>query len=369
MTFNPKNIIMCFTDSQNLKNHISNNMKLIRTFHPVGQGAFYTERFYDKCGKNVFNMVYDCGSSTKGQYLQNEIDKAFKDDAGKADIDLLFVSHFHHDHVNGIEELAKQYRIKQLAIPAPKLLNRDIILIDYLHNLCATLDLDNFANKFLEFCFAEDKYLENFTKSQIVPVDGKEKRLFEVSWEYLPFCDIQLSAQDFIETFIKEFLCKSLYGEFNGQNFMILYDYFKKNKNIHDLKDFYHDYFKKHYRNDNYYSMTILSKPIIEELNDTICLYTGDYPAREESCLTNLKHHYNAYWDKIDTLQAPHHGSGYDNPDSLYDKQMKNCVISYGKDNPYHHPGGNTLLAIHFSGATLHAVNEDVKYEQEFPRK
>lgn len=37
--------------------------KKIRTFHPVGQGAFYTERFYDEGqGKPVFTAVYDCGS-------------------------------------------------------------------------------------------------------------------------------------------------------------------------------------------------------------------------------------------------------------------------------------------------------------------
>ena len=39
-------------------------MKLIRTFHPVGHGAFYTERFYDENVNNIANVVYDCGSKT-----------------------------------------------------------------------------------------------------------------------------------------------------------------------------------------------------------------------------------------------------------------------------------------------------------------
>jgi len=34
-------------------------METIRTFHPVGQGAFYTEVF-----DNTFTMVYDCGTAT-----------------------------------------------------------------------------------------------------------------------------------------------------------------------------------------------------------------------------------------------------------------------------------------------------------------
>ena len=35
-----------------------------RILHPVGQGAFFTEQFYDESGKVVYNVVYDCGSFT-----------------------------------------------------------------------------------------------------------------------------------------------------------------------------------------------------------------------------------------------------------------------------------------------------------------
>lgn len=35
-------------------------MRIIRTFHPVGQGAFYSESFYDVDGFR-YNVVYDCG--------------------------------------------------------------------------------------------------------------------------------------------------------------------------------------------------------------------------------------------------------------------------------------------------------------------
>jgi len=42
-------------------------MSLIRTFHPVGQGAFYEERH--SFGDNEFTIVYDCGSKTLGKKL------------------------------------------------------------------------------------------------------------------------------------------------------------------------------------------------------------------------------------------------------------------------------------------------------------
>lgn len=39
-------------------------MKVVRTFHPVGQGAFYSERFYNMDNPQAkFNIVNDCGTS------------------------------------------------------------------------------------------------------------------------------------------------------------------------------------------------------------------------------------------------------------------------------------------------------------------
>ena len=53
-------------------------MKLIRTFHAVGHGAFYTERFYEK-EINIANIVFDCGcyegpkSCNSRQYYERQI--------------------------------------------------------------------------------------------------------------------------------------------------------------------------------------------------------------------------------------------------------------------------------------------------------
>lgn len=36
-----------------------------RIFHPIGHGAFYTERFYEDGNDDpLFTAVYDCGSFT-----------------------------------------------------------------------------------------------------------------------------------------------------------------------------------------------------------------------------------------------------------------------------------------------------------------
>lgn len=77
-------------------------MKLIRTFHPVGHGAFYTERFYDGSGKCIFTAVFDCGSKTiSHQDLDAVVNSEFRQGEN---INFVFISHFHDDYVkeNGI---------------------------------------------------------------------------------------------------------------------------------------------------------------------------------------------------------------------------------------------------------------------------
>ena len=58
-------------------------VRLVRTFHSVGHGAFYTERFYRGKGDdyNVANIVYDCGSGSAHNTLLNIIEEEFKNSA------------------------------------------------------------------------------------------------------------------------------------------------------------------------------------------------------------------------------------------------------------------------------------------------
>lgn len=72
-------------------------MKVIRTFHPVGQGAFYSERFYeDGRSEAIYKIVYDCGTSW-GSVMKAKkvVAKAFDK---KDVIDYLFISHLDYDH-------------------------------------------------------------------------------------------------------------------------------------------------------------------------------------------------------------------------------------------------------------------------------
>lgn len=95
-----------------------------RTFYPVGQGAFYSETH--KLGDRTFTMVYDCGSSTlKKNEMVKIIENAFEENSI---IDVLFISHFHADHVNGIELLAKRCKIKLVIMPL--ITNEEMVLVN-----------------------------------------------------------------------------------------------------------------------------------------------------------------------------------------------------------------------------------------------
>lgn len=91
------------------------SINIQRCFHPVGQGAFYTERF--RIGKQTINVVYDCGSATSLSDLKKIINNHFpKSKEKEPEIEFLFISHFHHDHVCGLEHLLKLCRVKYVFV-------------------------------------------------------------------------------------------------------------------------------------------------------------------------------------------------------------------------------------------------------------
>ena len=89
-------------------------MTMTRTFQPVGQGAFYTEQFSKDDG-GTFNVVYDCGSDSLDiQSLSKVIKKSFPKESV---IDAVFISHFDSDHVNGLPELMRNFKVTKIFLP------------------------------------------------------------------------------------------------------------------------------------------------------------------------------------------------------------------------------------------------------------
>lgn len=78
------------------------------TFHRAGHGLFYSGVITAENAAKKFNFVYDCGTMPK---RREKFDFDAQIDAYKESIDnkldMLVISHFHEDHVNGLEKLLK----------------------------------------------------------------------------------------------------------------------------------------------------------------------------------------------------------------------------------------------------------------------
>lgn len=93
-------------------------------FHSVGHGTFFTGIVTDD-DATVFRWVYDCGSKRSTQIFRAINTLADLEHwPNNAEIDLLTISHFDDDHVNGLEQFLAQHRVKWLALPYMSLKSR-----------------------------------------------------------------------------------------------------------------------------------------------------------------------------------------------------------------------------------------------------
>ena len=78
----------------------------IRKFMPVGHGAFFLERLLYE-GQRILPAVYDCGDSNSGHEVEKFALQEFgaTDNEEREKVDILFISHFDDDHVNGLTYL------------------------------------------------------------------------------------------------------------------------------------------------------------------------------------------------------------------------------------------------------------------------
>ena len=89
-------------------------VEIVRNHYPVGQGFFSSQQI--SYGDEKYTCVYDCGSVSKGgSHLLDKYVDYLRDTTEV--IDLLVISHFDNDHINGIKKLVGKFNINKIVIP------------------------------------------------------------------------------------------------------------------------------------------------------------------------------------------------------------------------------------------------------------
>lgn len=381
-------------------------MKMIRIFHPVGQGAFYSEHF--KFGRKKINVVYDCGSSTDVNYVKREVKNIFE--KGEK-IHALFISHLDEDHINGVPFLLKHCDIENIFFPLISSENKYLLKMwmevkgirgfawDFLENpyeAIGNLKLNEKERPRLigvaEFpdVTEERESLEPVSnRNQIKSgenVWGEINNLFTTRyWLYIPFNfkqeerikklkdsleeafgePVSLSDLDKLwrESENNRKKIKEAYGRVPGSfntNSMTLFSGVEKGVEAETMSPFfeswfqnYYEGFRNHYRffsklyidDDSYFRFHHRYYEDILGAKEGGCLYLGDYDASGNERFNQLKVAYDELWYKIGCIQIPHHGSHYNFNSKLVDNNSF-YFISAGSKNPYCHPHSNVITEI-----------------------
>ena len=361
-------------------------IRLTRTFHPVGQGAFYSELFLPHPNME-FLTIYDCGTDLRNSKLgtpaqiKSNLESRINQDlgspnatTGKHAVQLLFLSHFDEDHVSGVHTLEPKVVVIPLAtkeeITYYQIL--DVLQIAKINwNLLLNPKLffgngaivigvkaddedDHINNERYEIEISEEGGIPNLnrnalnsTNSHVDMVVPSGSALYLKSyWQYIVF-NPKISKLEKFKTALTQ----------EGWNWDTLTDELKSNLNEKKIKDL-RDIYKQVSSDLNSTSLLVYSGPIhkirhiafqsqkignisylgchmcpnwdkcidfefCEEFNNRIaCMYFGDWKISE----TKLSKYYAQLpgnGAQIGTVQIPHHGSEY-NHGHLALKNLKN---------------------------------------------
>lgn len=359
---------------------MNNKLEFSRIFHPVGQGTFYSEEI--KSNGEKFNIVYDCGSLTlEKEKFKNKIQSIFKKNQI---IDILFISHFHTDHINGIEVLNNHCNIQKVVIPY--LNNRTKILIKVQNYL-----IDNYIDNNL-IDNPQKFFGPNIPIVSVNPIDNKKnedisssndkikisridvsQRLssgtilvpdISYNWHFIPFNykqnrrtnlfikalhknGLKIGDVDTTDKIIKnkKVVVKS-YEDIEGslnENSMILFSGTENNiimrVKTYQRQNYYYNHFWNNKRNG--------------------CLYLGDLNLNLNRIVNDIRHKLKFYMKNIGIVQIPHHGSVYNFNEQILGKNYQMALISFGKQNRYCHPSDKVIRQIVSNKTYPLLVNED----------
>ena len=350
------------------------DIRLDRTFWPVGHGAFYTERFFNHVDNNVFTAIYDCGGKDQA-VVQRIIDQIILHDNH---VDYLFISHFHRDHINGLRYLLTKAQVDHIVIPQ---IEETRLVESYIYNAITATDLSTenddaqvFIRRQLD---TRDLRVESIIEVEPLVADTIPELRSEGRRQYIPSGHpiyIQANSHDPYWIYIPVNIDydKTKRQKLTAALNKICTDCAEKpiiesgvinwnsidailNKKMKEVKDAYKQVFQSH----NAYSMPVFSGPVIgthiswrlydcDFFDDYVeqynwfewrfrrhhlfgkrllsCLYMGDFEASTPDNLLKLERLLKEYYYLTGLQQVPHHYSKYNHDIDLYEDR----VLAFG---------------------------------------
>lgn len=326
-----------------------------RKFHRIGHGGFITEKI-----NSSINIVYDCGSKpgigrTK---LREKINSHFFQDE---EIEAVFISHYHEDHINELEHLMRRCNVKNMILPLLNPFDRVLYLASQ------NIIYGSFVARLIEDPVAT---LLEFGVTNIIQVS--ESDTFVVENEDVIYLDnpnnlsgsriingnSNIGINSNINWCFKTFNPRR---QFDYQNYRTAIAGININNPINyvtfeRLRSIYRSLYDP---NLNQRSMTLYSGPLRIGTNNITysqrgdsyvlnhpagALYLGDYVATYNSTrfsarsptVRELMQRYSNVWENIKIIQVPHHASIDNHSEILYSNTLIAAI--FADYRTHHHP-------------------------------
>lgn len=378
-------------------------------FHNVGQGLFYSGQIRCDDGSN-FNFVYDCGATDKhwkdrSLTLDTCIDRYTKYLNNK-NVDMLVISHFHHDHINGIEKLLEKNNVQDVIIPFYTfeerfvtyfsdeveditdeqlrfLLNpyqffldrnvERIIVIRHEENRDgmndSTINLDDLNSNIPD----ESEYAELQTFKGKITLIADDKPLKKACWSFAFFADDKFKGKFDQKKAKKEITnlknattkqsrqnaiqgIKSSYNISSAQmNETSMIMVHKFDSHLNHIYPFLHHSHPKYYPSYDCHH-------VLRRASNHIHILTGDFDFKKTSSWNSVAKHFGTFLNVDASIkQIAHHGSidNWDNDILTHTPKNNLCVIPYGTKNTYGHPAIGVIKDIISANDCLYEVTEN----------
>lgn len=347
-------------------------LQVVRSIHPVGQGAFYTETLHRPGMNDDKHIVYDCGVLPYCNRLEEEIMNFLPKDSI---IDIMLISHFHADHVNGLKLLAKRYRIKNLVLPQIDGYEWFYVIENYLTT--GNADVNIVSNVMASIGDAKviqvaprEENSDRIVSEESASIDGIggffnglspiviDRQNFAL-WHYIVVNPLLKGDLDALKTAIVNI-------DYDGRKITI--DDLYNPKILDDIRKDLQAVYKSVFKGGNEYSMCMLSELANREgykshswFNKRNPLYIECWCDRYDDCdgglycgdadflhcdtLECLKKRLSGRNGNVGLLQLPHHGSKENFNIELLN-WLGNIRVSYacfGSPNRYSHPSSDVM--------------------------